>query len=295
MPNAYFLSFDLLMLVLLALCARHAWQAGGAARVWQLLAGVGFGLLLEWATIQQLHAYSYGRFALMLGEEVPLSIGIGWGVIIYTVRLFSDAAAMPGWARPVLDGLLALNIDLAMDAIAIRLGFWDWGQGMEYEYFGVPYPNFWAWFWVVFSFSVGIRWLTRSGSWSARWLGPLGAIVVGIVGVLGTNQLITAGVPDTIQSEVVWGTLLVALFLVRAVRPQLNHSEVPEVVFWVPFAIHIYYLAAGLLSGVFAPAPFLLLVSLAMLALALWLHGPTLRRMMGKNASQPEAAPATHH
>jgi len=282
MPNAYFLSFELLSVVLLLLCAHHAWQAGGAARVWQLLAGVGFGLLLEWATIQQLHAYSYGTFALMLGGEVPVAVGIGWGVILYTALLFVDAVAMPGWAKPVLAGLLALNIDLAMDAVAIRLGFWDWGRGLDFEYFGVPHPNFWAWFWVVFSFSVGLRWLASGDSWSARWVGPVGAIVVGVVGVLGTNWLITDPVPDAIQPQVVWGTLLVALFVVRAVRPRLHQRELPGVVFWVPFAIHSFYLAAGLLSGAFAPAPFLLLVSLAMLALALWLHGPTLRRLMDR-------------
>ena len=31
-----------------------------------------------------------------------------------------------------------------MDALAIRLGFWDWGGGLEVGYFGVPYANFWA-------------------------------------------------------------------------------------------------------------------------------------------------------
>ena len=280
MPNAYFVIFELLMLVLLALCARHAWAAGGASRVWQLLAGVGFGLLLEWATIQQLHAYSYGKFVMMLGGEVPVAIGIGWGVIIYSVRLFVDGVELPGWSKPVLAGLLGLNIDLAMDAVAIRLGFWDWGRGLGYEYFGVPYPNFWAWFWVVFSFCVGLRWLAAGDGWSARWLGPVGAIVVGVVGVLGTNWLITGPVPDTIQPQVVWGTLLAALFLVRILRPRLHQTKSPPVVFWVPFAIHIFYLAAGLLSGAFADAPFLLLVSLVMLALALWLHRPTLHRMM---------------
>ena len=282
MPNAYFLTFEFVNLAWRALCAAHAWRGGGAARVWQLLAGVVFGLLLEWATIQQLHAYSYGQFYLMLGEEVPLAIGIGWGVIIYTARLFSYATAMPGWSRPILDGLLALNIDLAMDAIAIRLGFWDWGGGLEYEYFGVPYPNFWAWFWVVFFFSVGIRWLASGESWASRWVGPLGAVLIGVAGVLTTNWIITEPVPADLQAQAVGVTLLLALFVVRAIRPQLHQSPMPDVVFWVPFAIHAYFLAAGLLSGAFLDAPFLLLVSLAMLALALWLHGPTLRRMMEK-------------
>jgi hypothetical protein len=37
-----------------------------------------FGLLLEWATIQQLNAYEYGHFLVMLGS-VPVVIGVAWG------------------------------------------------------------------------------------------------------------------------------------------------------------------------------------------------------------------------
>lgn len=73
--NPYFLVFEVLMLLLLALCVKDAWRRGLPV-LWQLMAGVIFGVLLEWATIQQLDAYSYGRFLLMIGE-VPISIGMG--------------------------------------------------------------------------------------------------------------------------------------------------------------------------------------------------------------------------
>src|SRR5947199_9956409 len=109
MPNLYFIVFELIVAALFVACLRHAARFG-PARVWQLLAGVVFGLLLETATIQQLHAYRYGRFLLMVGD-VPLMVGVGWGVIIYSARLFSDETNLPEWARPVLDGLLGLNVD----------------------------------------------------------------------------------------------------------------------------------------------------------------------------------------
>ena len=82
-------------------------------------------MLLEWATIQQLSAYEYGHFLVMLGP-VPVVVGVAWGTIIYGVRSFSDKTNLPEWARPVLDALMALNIDLSLDATAIRLGMWDW-------------------------------------------------------------------------------------------------------------------------------------------------------------------------
>jgi uncharacterized membrane protein len=151
----YFIAFELIIYALFFLCLLHAWRSGSAV-VWQLIAGVLFGILLEFGTIQQLHSYSYGRFLIMLGD-VPLPIGVAWGCIVYSARLFSEASSLPNWARPVLDGLFALNIDLSMDTIAIRLGFWNWAINTNSQFFGVPYANFWAWFWVVASFSAGLR------------------------------------------------------------------------------------------------------------------------------------------
>jgi hypothetical protein len=289
MPNPYAVAFELIMAVLLALCLRHAARFG-PARVWQLVAGVLFGLILEWATIQQLHAYRYGRFLLMLGD-VPLMVGVGWGVIIYSTRLFSDASSLPEWARPLLDGLLALNIDLALDAVAIRLGLWDWGHGLAWQYFGVPFANFWAWFWVVFSFSVGLRALARPGTWAGRWLGPIGAILVGVVDIIAMNSLIASIAPTWYVPTIVL-TLGVALVLVLALRPRLSQRPADPLVFWVPFGCHAYCLAAGLLSLALLRPPVLLLVSLAMMVLALYLHrvtvGPWLNKArLKQNASLP--------
>jgi hypothetical protein len=275
MPSVYSVVLELIAYALFAACGWHAWQRGGQV-VWQLLAGVIFGVLLEVATIQQLHVYHYGRFLIMAGD-VPLSVGVAWGCIIYSARLFSDASSLPFAARPIFDGLLALNIDLSMDAIAIRLGLWDWGLGLKAGYFGVPYANFWAWFWVVFSFSFGLRLLTARDHWTARWLGPPGAIFIGLVGVVGTNALITFMVPRggyllsiVLLFSVAAGTLL-------ALRPRLAERRVHWLAVGVPLTFHAYFLLAGLISGVSLQPPFLLAVSVAMLLLALYWHRGALR------------------
>ena len=275
MLNPYGLVLEVVVLGLVALCGWHAWRQGPHV-AWQFLAGVIFGVGLEWATIQQLHAYRYGRFALML-DGVPLAVGMAWGCILYSARLFSDASSLPQWARPVLDGLLALNIDLAMDAVAIRLGLWDWGGGLQAGYFGVPYPNFWAWFWVVFSFSFGLRLLTFRRGWAARWLGPFGAIVIGLVGVLGTNALMVFVVPAWGYAPTVAIMLVVMSALVLSLRPRFSIRPADPIVFWVPFAFHAYFLLAGLVSGVIWRPPFLLGMSLTMLGLALYWHRASLR------------------
>jgi hypothetical protein len=268
--NPYFIVLEILVLFLFTLCLRHAGRHGGI-RVWELLAGVIYGLLLERATIQQLNAYQYGQFTLMV-FEVPLMVGVAWGTIIYAVRLYSDSTYLPLWARPILDGLLALNIDLAMDAVAIRLGMWDWGLGYRRQYFGVPYANFWAWFWVVFSFSFGLRILKYRAGKLGSWFAPLGAIIVGLVGVTGTNYFITGFVSLAWYLPTIVIALGGALWLVLWSRPRFYDTAVDPLVFWVPFGFHLYFLAAGLLSGVVLKQPVLLIVGLAMVIIAMYLH-----------------------
>ncbi len=273
MMNIYFTTIELMVLALTIMAVQHAWQRG-AHVVWQLVAGMIFGVLLEIATIQQLEAYVYGRFNIMI-FDVPIVIGVSWGLIIYSARLFSDATNLPMWARPILDGLLALNIDIAMDVIAVRLGMWDWGNGLSNQYFGIPWANFWAWFWVVTSFSAAMRSLARPNNWFGRRAAPFLAIVIGTLAVLGTNALIVfilhpAGLYEVSVAVVIVGALL----LILALRPKLRVNEVAMVGTAVPLAFHLYFWLAGLISGALFNPSFLLLISILMLVIAWFVHKP---------------------
>jgi hypothetical protein len=168
--------------------------------------------------------------------------------------------------------LLALNIDLAMDAIAIRLGMWDWGRGLDFQYFGVPYANFWAWFWVISSFSFGYRLLARRKDWTGVWLAPLLALVTGLAWVLATNALIVFVVPPNLRNLVIGLVLFVALGAILYLRPRFYQEPVPAPAFWVPFVSDLYFMIAGAASGVILEPPFLLFVSLIMFMIALSLH-----------------------
>lgn len=270
MPNLNFIGMEIITLISFVLCLRHAWRKGVMA-VLYLIAGVLFGLLLELATVWQLNAYSYGDFLVMVAD-IPLTVGVSWGCIIYSTMLFSNATNLPEWARPVLDGLMGLTIDLAMDAIAIRLGMWDWGLDLQLQYFGVPFANFWAWFWVVTSFSAGIRLLAPHAKGFWRWLSPFGAIVIGCLTVLATNALISFAVPPFLREPLIALTLGSALLLVLFLRPRFLIHSVDPLVFWVPFSLHASFLIAGLISGVILRPPLLLVVSVAMIVLTFYLH-----------------------
>lgn len=278
MYNVYFNLYEISLFLQLAVCIPHAWKHG-KANLLRLLAGILFGVMLELATIRQLHAYEYGQFIVMV-LDVPLGIGVAWGCILYSVMEFSDASSLPYWARPVLDGLLALNIDLSLDAVAIRFGFWDWGQGLNFQYFGVPYANFWGWFWVIFFFSLGYRLFARRKDWVGTWLSPVLALVVGLAGVLATNALITFVVPAEYRWLIVAITLSAALIFTIVQRPKFYLTPVPSLTFWVPFITHLYVLMAGLIAGVILDPPFLLLVGLVMITIAFYLHWPTVRNII---------------
>lgn len=275
MPNIYFILFELIIYLQFLLCLQHAWKHG-TANILRLLAGILFGVALELATIRQLNAYNYGQFLIMV-LDVPLCIGVAWSCIIYSAMEFSNASSIPYWFRPVLDGLLALNIDLALDAVAIRFGFWDWGMGLKLQYFGVPYANFWAWFWVVSSFSLGYRLLARRKDWTGVWFSPILALVIGLAGVLGTNALIVYGVPQGYRAQVIFATLAVALMLIVILRPRFYLSSVPSLVFWIPFLTHAYVLIAGLVAGVILAPPILFAIGLLMTGISLYLHKEVLQ------------------
>src|SRR4030095_8918236 len=278
-PNNYFILYEISLFLQLAICLPHAWKHG-LPNLLRLFAGVLFGVSLELATIRQLHAYEYGQFFVMV-LDVPLGIGVAWGCILYSVMEFSNASSLPYFLRPVLDGLLALNIDLSLDAVAIRFGFWDWGQGLNFQYFGVPYANFWGWFWVIFFFSLGYRLFARRKDWVGTWVSPIIAYLVGLFGVLGTNAFIAFVIPTGFYRGLITATLLiVALIIVLALRPKFYLTSVPALAFWVPFITHIYVLSAGLISGLILDPPFLLLVGLVMIALALYLHLPTIQHIL---------------
>lgn len=278
MPNTYFILFELIIYLQFTICLIHALKHG-TADLLKLAFGILFGVTLELATIRQLHAYQYGQFLIMI-FDVPLCIGIAWSCIIYAVMEFSDASSLPYFLRPVLDGLLALNIDLALDAVAIRFGFWDWGRGLSFQYFGVPYANFWAWFWVIFFFSLGYRILARNESWVGKWLPAPLAFICGLAGVLGTNAFITFVVPANIRP----GLILLMLFIAHAVtvyyRPRFYQRPVHPLVFWIPFLTHAYILVAGIISGLIFQPIALLFIGLGMTGIAFYLHGRTVKEII---------------
>lgn len=275
MPRTSFIIFELLTYILFGACLWHAARRD-RLRVAELFAGLVFGVFLEWMTLRQLEAYAYGQFLIMI-DGAPLGVGMGWAIIIYSAMTFTQQLDMPIYTRPLLNGLLALNIDLAMDVIAIRMGFWTWGTGaLDYEWFGVPWGNFWAWFIVVSSLS-GFFEMFRLYGWADkplhRWLYVPLSTVLAVIVLAATNYLYASILWPNYLGFTGMGVILgLALLLVIRSKPRPRTTAFEPVIFAVPLTFHLFFNVAGLAGGYYAQQPILGLIGAMMFAMGVGIH-----------------------
>ena len=117
-----------------------------------LVLAILYGLILEVLNVHNSETYSYGKEFLLQIYNIPLAIGVGWAIIYYVSEKSVENYNLKWWQVPFFMALIALSIDLAIDAVAIRLGFWQWLIPLDQEWFGVPYDNFFGWLAVVWTF-----------------------------------------------------------------------------------------------------------------------------------------------
>jgi uncharacterized membrane protein len=291
MPPAIFLIFELGIYALALVCLRHAWPRGWSRR-FGLVSGMCYGVLLEYAAILNFHAYSYGHFAIMIFGSVPLCIGVSWGLIIYTAMETSDQLALPWYLRPIVDALLALTVDLSMDAIAIRLGFWTWAE--RGQWFGVPVGNFYAWFVVVLGFSLLLR-LGRLWSLEGRrvLLGDIVAVALAIpLAVQGLTALLQPYFGLIAQGASAWvivGTLIGAssLLTVWAALRTPHDQPLDLVLLGVPVFFHTFFFAALIWAGIYRQLPALIVISAFIFVAGLALHFPLRRTLASREVVPP--------
>ena len=264
MLNPMTLSFEFLELGILLLLLRHALRAGGSALA-RLLAGAVFGWSLEAITIYSTGAYQYGDFSISI-LNIPILVGIGWTNQLYAARLFSDATSLPVWLRPVAEALLAIYLDLLVEPVATRLGFWDFGLPPSVEWFGTPYGNFLGFFWLVVSFGLSQRVLERLRGTFWRVLGHPTAIIFSLAITLSIIAWLIRFFDASGRNILTAAILGLGAVAVAAARPKLLRA--PPAPVWQAGLISLgYLLALGLLTGVLLGPPRLLAVWLLVAAL----------------------------
>jgi putative membrane protein len=119
------------------------------------------GFTIEWIGVNSGYifgSYSYGDSLGIKWKGVPLVIGINWCIIIYccgisthallqrVIDRLSPASSGPPQILKALpirtDGAtIATIFDWMMEPVAVKLGFWKWGEDGS-----VPYYNYLCWF-----------------------------------------------------------------------------------------------------------------------------------------------------
>jgi Carotenoid biosynthesis protein len=277
----------------------------------ELISAAAFGLLLEQGNQLIFETYEYSPdFALAI-DRAPIVIGLTWALIIAGAMRITDALGVRRRYAPVVDSVLTIMLDLAFDAVAIRMGLWTWRDiGLEQGWFGVPAGNFYSWLFVTWSFSFLTRWLRDAAHGRPRleWLQLL--VPVGAFGLL-----LAAIVPFTILKPMVdpapgggmglFAITLVAFVVVAAWGVWGPDRVVPDgaaiaildlrLAFATRVAIHLVFLGALLWLGLATATPMLLVAALAFLVAELPLGWLVASRRVASVTSgvRPRTTPIT--
>lgn len=290
-PAWCFPLFEFSMYLLFFFCLRFAMKKGKRDVIY-LLGGLAFGLTLEYIEVISDMGYTYGQFTVMFGDEphnIPLCIGVGWGIIMYTARLFTDSLGLGFWACAALDTLLALNIDLSMDTVAYRMHMWTWnwsGTNLNpttAQWFGVPFGNFFGWQVVVFCYSAFSRFYEKK-------ILPIGAkpiwrfIAVGALALISSEIILyalEAYIEEFLRRKLginsldrFAGTLVILILIVIFGWRKRNPSRqaAPLVSWYVTTWFHLYFFASLFLLGFYLENKWLTIASCTNIAIGICVH-----------------------
>ena len=283
-----FLLFEVLMIILALICIFDIWQKRTIEPLFQslleFLIGIVYGITLELMTISAFHFYSYGLFYLMF-LDVPVSIGIGWGVIIYATKIITEKMSLKVFQKALLAGLLALNIDLSMDIIAVKIGFWKWGFGNSYEYFFIPFGNFYAWFNVISSFVFFLYLFEIYKNDILNKYSGIFSFLCSLAYVLITNLFYVYILPDNLWTHFImtWGLIgfVLIYLLTTIIRKQINviqsYPITPKLVF---IGFHAFFFLMGIIEGVFTVIIFLFISLLMIIIIEILLEGEKITKKL---------------
>ena len=89
-------------------------------------------------------SYFYGDVLGFKLFDAPLIIGFNWVVIILGAIGIASRIHKSALQIALLTGTFAVLFDIMLEPIAIKLGYWNWEQGLT------PLQNYYAWFGVAF-------------------------------------------------------------------------------------------------------------------------------------------------
>jgi uncharacterized membrane protein len=248
----------------------------------ELISAATFGILLEEGDQLIFETYHYSADWIVAIDRAPVAIGLTWALIIAGAMRITDALGVRRGLAPAVDSVLVISLDLAFDAVAIRMGLWTWRDiGATDGWFGVPAGNFYAWLFVTLGFSLVTRWLRDAAvrRRALEWLQlgvpapAFGLLLAGLLPFVWLKPLtddspggglalfaVTLAAFCAVAAYAVWGPKRQAPDGQRMAMVDLRLA------FATRLAIHLLFLVALFVLGVHREAPVLLAVALGLLA-----------------------------
>jgi uncharacterized membrane protein len=283
--QASFVGMEIMSMALFAICSWHALKVTHSKqRFLELVMAVVFGVLLEELNVIISGGYyMYGRDFLIIFDQAPLAVGLGWAVIIYSAMTISDAYGIDERVKPFFDAIQAILIDLAMDAVAIRLGFWRWPIPLTDGWFGVPAGNFYGWMFVVAIYSAYTR-LTRylverkkdQHYMLIQLISPpicYGILYGSLLLYLVLASSLFANEVDRlliVAAQITLFSLIVVISVMRQGLKVRNRVELPMSI--VQLTFHVVFLGTLLLTGMYIQIPAMVPIAALLLVVELLLH-----------------------
>jgi hypothetical protein len=265
----------------------------------ELVSAATFGLLLEEGDQLIFETYHYSSDFILAIDRAPVVIGLTWAVIIAGAMRITDALGVRRRYAPVVDSVLAIMLDLAFDAVAIRMGLWTWrGIGADQGWFGVPAGNFYAWLFVTFAFSLVTRAIRDRATrrpvleW-AQLLVPLPAFAILLFSLVPFSLLQPIVDPGVGNGLALFAIALAALLAVAGWATWGPDRSMPDgaataildlrLTFLTRLGIHLFFVGALVATGIAAREPILLVVALLLLAVEAPLSALVHRRLRDRD------------
>ncbi|MFH1196597.1 MAG: carotenoid biosynthesis protein [bacterium] len=90
--------------------------------------------------------YIYGNVLGLKVFDVPLIIGLNWVVVIYGAFIIASKMSRNIFVNSIITGILAVVFDFVLEPAAVKIGYWQWEQGI------IPLQNYIAWFIIAMAF-----------------------------------------------------------------------------------------------------------------------------------------------
>jgi uncharacterized membrane protein len=179
--------FEFACLSFMLLSFLHAYLRWGRVKsVFFFMFALIYGFILEDITVTFSGYYEYNPNTWIQVHNTMMAVPFCWTAIIYLcvyiIETNPKLKDLKKIEKGLLAGVLAVSIDVGIDAIFVAYGLWRWAEG---QWFGVPLANFTAWFMAVGGFVVVWSDIDRlRAPQSSKELGLAAGIVVAYASLL---------------------------------------------------------------------------------------------------------------